>query len=418
MPNWSDFEPQVFDLLVHLVRNRDRGVSKDDLLNAIWQGRIVSNSTVSSRIAALRRVLGDGADRRQFIRTIARRGIRFVGDVREVADPEAPAAARERTRTAAHQDVTFCRTTDGVTLAVARSGSGLPLVKTANWLNHIEFDWQSPVWSPMLAHLSGRYQLIRYDERGTGLSDWDVANLSFEGFVRDLEAVVDALGLERFALFGISQGVAVSIAYATRHPGRVSRLVLCGGYARGWRKRCPAEALAQREAMLTLVRKGWGQDNPAFRQVFTSLFMPGATLEEMQWFNDLQRVSTSPENAVRLQNVFGDIDVTELTARVSVPTLVLHSRDDGLIGFEYGLALARSIPNARFVTLESRNHLLLKHEPAWQRLMDEICGFLDEERVSASLHAARDGNPAVATPAVPHRRRRGTDRRKRPAGRT
>jgi pimeloyl-ACP methyl ester carboxylesterase/DNA-binding winged helix-turn-helix (wHTH) protein len=414
-----EVEPQVFDLLLHLIRNRDRVVSKDDLLDTIWQGRIVADSTISSRIAAARRAVGDSADRPLMIRTIARRGIRFVGEVREVVGPEAAAPATEVARAmigaSPHQNVTFCRTGDGVNLAVATSGNGPPLVKAANWLNHIEFDWQSPVWVPLLTRLSSRYRLVRYDERGTGLSDWSVADISFEGFVRDLEAVVDALDLERFALFGISQGVAVSIAYATRHPERVSRLVLCGGYTQGWRKRGAPEAIAQRETMLALVRKGWGQDNPAFRQVFTSLFIPGATLEEMQWFNDLQRVSTSPENAVRLQSVFGDIDVADLPAQISVPTLVLHSRDDALIGFEYGLALARAIPRARFVTLESRNHLLLEHEPAWRRLVEEICEFLDEDRgPSTSARAAPPPKRATAPPPVARRHLPGSDRRKRP----
>jgi pimeloyl-ACP methyl ester carboxylesterase len=276
--------------------------------------------------------------------------------------------------------VTFCQTTDGVHLAVATSGSGLPVVKAANWLNHLEFDWQSPVWSPLISLLSDRFRLVRYDERGNGLSDWEAADISFEAFVRDLEAVVDGLGLERFALIGISQGAAVSIAYATRHPERVSRLILCGGYARGWRKRDVAIDIAQREALETLVLHGWGRDNPAFRQVFTSLFIPGGTPEQMQWFNDLQRVSTSPENASRFMRTFGNIDVVELLPKVSAPTLVLHSRGDARVPFEEGRSLAQSIPGARFVGLDSDNHQILSHEPAWRRYVDEICAFLEQDR--------------------------------------
>lgn len=248
--------------------------------------------------------------------------------------------------------------------------------KAANWLNHIEFDWRSPIWSPLLDLLSRKFRLIRYDERGNGLSDWDVKDISFEAIVRDLETVVDKLGLDRFALFGISQGAAVSIAYATRHPDRVSRLVLFGGYAQSWRARGDAAEIAQREALLTLVRHGWGQDNPAFRQVFTSRFVPGATSEEMKWFNDLERASASPENAVRLIKAFSTIDVVDLLPQVAVPTLVLHSRGDAAIPYEQGLMLARGIPNARFVTLESNNHLILSHEPAWHRFTEEICEFL------------------------------------------
>ena len=264
----------------------------------------------------------------------------------------------------------------------------MPLVKTANWLNHVEFDWQSPVWSPLFTRLTADCQLVRYDERGTGLSDRDVPDFSFDAFVGDLEAVVDECGLARFALLGISQGAPVAIAYAVRHPERVSRLVLCGGFAKGWRKRGNAADVARAEASITLIREGWGQDNPAARQMFTSLIVPDATHEEMRWFNDLERVSASAATAIRLLHVIGDIDVTELLPRVAVPTLVLHSRADARVPFEHGLALARAIPKARFVALESKNHLILSHEPAWQRFIDEICGFLKFEEKSPRVTAA------------------------------
>src|SRR5262249_6351621 len=199
-----------------------------------------------------------------------------------------------------------------------------------------------------------------------------------ETFVRDLEAVADALYLRRFALLGHAPGAAVAIVYAVRHPERVSRLVLSGGYAQGWRARGNAAEIEGRRALLKLVRVGWGRDNPAFRQVFTSLMIPGATLEQAQWVNDLQRVSNSPENAARLLQVFCDIDVTRLLPRVAAPTRVLHSRGEAPCPFEQGLLLARAIPNARFVALESHNNVILSHEPAWQRFADELCAFLDE----------------------------------------
>ncbi len=303
-------EPQVFDLILHLVRNHDRVVSKDELIAKVWDGRVVSESTLTTRINAARRALGDSGEQQQFIKTIPRRGLRFVGEVRQdgVTAPQSP------TFSVPSQEVTFCRATDGVNLAVATSGKGLPVVKVANWFNHIEFDWQSPVWSPLMGTLSERFRLIRYDERGTGLSDWKVDDISFDAFVRDLETVVDTLGLERFALFGISQGAAVSIAYAIKHPERVSRVALFGGFARGWRVRGYPRLTAQLEALLSMMRVGWGQEQSAFRQVFTSLFVPGATDEESKWWNDLQRMSTSPENAVRLLETFGMIDVEELAA--------------------------------------------------------------------------------------------------------
>jgi pimeloyl-ACP methyl ester carboxylesterase len=255
----------------------------------------------------------------------------------------------------------------------------MPLVKAANWLNHLEFDWHSPVWAPLFRTLASQCQLVRYDERGTGLSDRDVVDSSFEAFVRDLETVTDSLGLQRFALLGISQGAPVSIAYAVRHPERVSRLVLCGGFAKGWRKRGNAADVARAEASVTLIREGWGQDNPAARQMFTSLIVPDATQEEMRWFNELERVSASADAAIRLLYVLGEIEVTELLPRVSVPTLVLHSRGDARVPFEHGLMLARAIPDARFVPLESRNHIILSHEPAWRHFIDEVCGFLNEQ---------------------------------------
>ena len=206
---------------------------------------------------------------------------------------------------------------------------------------------------------------MRYDERGNGLSDLDVADISFEAFVRDLEAVVEASGVERFPLLGISQGCAVAVAYTVRHPERVTRLLLHGGYARGWRLRADSDELNEREALLTLIRTGWGRSNPAFRQVFTSLFLPDATAEQVSWFNELQRISTTPENAVRLIRATGDIDVTELLPRVAVPTLVTHCKGDARVPFEAGRSVAKAIPGARFVQLDSRNHLVLEHEPAW-----------------------------------------------------
>lgn len=281
-----------------------------------------------------------------------------------------------------NQEIRFCTAADGVRIAFATSGAGPPLVKAANYLNHLEFDWQSPVWRHVMEELSSRHLLVRYDERGTGLSDWNVADLTFEKFVNDLESVVDALGLRRFALLGISQGGAVSLAYSLRHPERVSRLILYGAYARGWKNRASAGEIALRQAMQTLIQQGWGQDNPAFRQMWTSLFIPEASLEQMRWFNDLQRISTSPENAVRLHIEFGQIDVTGLLAAVTVPTLVLHVRGDGVVPFEEGRLLAASIPGARFVALEGRNHLLLAGEPAWQSFVAEVRRFLALENGS------------------------------------
>jgi DNA-binding winged helix-turn-helix (wHTH) protein/pimeloyl-ACP methyl ester carboxylesterase len=371
-------EPQVFDLLIYLVENRNRVVSKDDLIASVWDGRIVSDSTLTSRINAARKAIGDSGLDQKLIRTIARKGLRFVGDVSEEAAPrvsDAPPDAPPSTPKL-RQEVHFCTAEDGVRIAYAAVGHGPPLVKTANWLSHLEYDWESPVWSAFLQAIAAEYRLIRYDARGNGLSDWEVEDLSFEAFVRDLESVVDASDLDRFPLLGMSQGCAVSIDYAVRHPERVSHLVLYGGFARGRRKRGSQQEIMNSEAVLTLMRQGWGQENPAFRQLFTSLFIPGGSTEQMQWYNDLQRITTSPENAVRLRQVVDEIDVTDLLPRVKSPTLVLHCRNDAMQPFEEGRRIAAGIPGARFVALEGSNHIILESDPGWSRLLHEINIFL------------------------------------------
>jgi class 3 adenylate cyclase/pimeloyl-ACP methyl ester carboxylesterase len=291
------------------------------------------------------------------------------------AEP-APASASAASRY--EQEIQFCTTRDGVQLAYARMGSGPPLVKTGNWMTHLEFDFETPLWRPLYAELSRDHTLIRYDARGNGLSDWEIDEISFDTFVADLESVVDAAGLERFALFGISQGCAVSVAYTARHPERVSRLVLFGGFVQGVEKRGSAQDKEQAAAMRTLIRTGWGQQNAAFRQLFTSQFIPGATKEQADWFNELQRISISPENAVRYRVATGQFDVSALLGQVSVPTLVMHSREDAVVPFDQGRRLAAGIRGARFVPLASRNHLVLEEEPAFPRFLEEMRSFLKD----------------------------------------
>lgn len=274
------------------------------------------------------------------------------------------------------QTIHFCQARDGVTIAYASVGSGPPIVKAANWLSHLELDWDAPIWSPLFRELARDHTFIRYDERGNGLSDWHAPELTFESFVTDLETVVEALGLDRFPLLGISQGAAVSIEYAARYPEKVSALVLFGGYPAGWRVDASPEVIAEREAVMTLTRAGWGQENPAYRQIFSSTFIPGATPEQLAWFNEFQRQTTSAENAVRFLSAFGDIDVRHRLGQVAAPTLVLHSRRDGRIPWETGRDLAAAIPDARLVTLDSANHLLLEDEPAADQFISAIRDFL------------------------------------------
>ena len=283
------------------------------------------------------------------------------------------------------QQIRFCESHDGVRIAYAASGTGPPLVKAANWLSHLEFDGASPVWAHWLRALSLNNTLVRYDARGCGLSDWD-AELSFEAWVRDLEAVVDAIGCERFPLLGISQGASIAIAYAVRHPERVSHLVLHGGYARG-RLKWSGSAKAREEAdmMIQLAELGWGQQNPAFRQFFTTQFIPDGTPEQHQWFNELERLSTSPVNAGRFMRVLNSIDIVALLPQVACPTLVFHSVRDARVPFDEGRLVATMIKDARFVPLESNNHLLLEAESAWSRWISELRAFLPATEKRAAV---------------------------------
>jgi len=278
------------------------------------------------------------------------------------------------------QEIHFCVTPDKVRIAYGVAGDGPLLVKAANWLSHLEFDWSSPIWRPWLQELSRHHRLVRYDERGCGLSDWDVDEFSVEAWVRDLETVVDALSLERFALLGLSQGGPVAIAYAVRHPERVSHLILYGTYARGSARRgYSQEAMEEYQALLTLTRSGWGRDIPVYRQLFTGTFAPDATELQMRSFNELQRVSTSPQNAVRFLEAFNQIDVTALLPQVQASTLVLHAREDQRCPFDEGRRVAADIPGSRFVALESRNHILLEQEPAFATFIREVRKFLGVE---------------------------------------
>jgi len=275
------------------------------------------------------------------------------------------------------EQIRFCTSRDGTRIAYATCGSGPPLVWAAHWVHHLELDWNSPVWRPWLSLLTRRHTLIRYDMRGCGLSDREGIEFSFEEFVEDLEAVIEAAGLEQFVLFGTVNGAAISMTYAVRHPDRVSHLVLYAGYVRNKLAGSPTpREVEEAQARLKVMELGWPNDTPAYGQFFTSLHMPDASAEQFQSFNDLVRRTTSPANAVALLQAFFRIDVREIVPKVRCPTLVLHARGDSIIQFEEGRAVAGLIPGARFVPLESRNHVLLDTEPAWQQLVDALNDFL------------------------------------------
>lgn len=283
-------------------------------------------------------------------------------------------AAAARPEKPVRQCVRFCTAPDGVRIAYAVSGQGPRIVKAANWYSHLEHDLTSPIWQHLINALAEGRQLVRYDRRGCGLSDWAVGDFGFEKSIADLEAVTDGLG-GPFDLVGFCSGGGTAIAYAARHPERVRRLILIGSTPMGFRKRSAA-ARATNEHMIALTRQGWGLENPAFRQIFTSLMFPDATAEQSRWLNELQRISASPENAARLMDAQGDFDVTDLLPLVRCPTLVLHSRDDAMVSVDHGRQCAAGIPQAQFISLPSRNHLILEDEPAWAALKGEIAAFL------------------------------------------
>jgi pimeloyl-ACP methyl ester carboxylesterase/DNA-binding winged helix-turn-helix (wHTH) protein len=365
---------KVFDTLRVLVEGAGKLMTKQELLDAVWPETTVEENNLNHNVSVLRKALGERATGQQYIETVPRVGYRFIAGV-ESAEPRAGAAVASAARL--RQEIRYCTSSDGVRLAYATIGSGPPLVKASNWLTHLDFEWDSPIWRHWWSALSLHHRIVRYDERGNGMSQRDVGDVNFDTWVQDLETVVDAAGLDRFPLLGISRGGPIAIAYAVKHPERVTHLVLYGAFAAGRnRVGTPAEIEARR-ALTSLVRLGWGLNNPAFCKTFTCRFIPEATPEQEQWFDELQRVSTSPENAALLMERADDMDVRPLLSKVQTPTLVMHCDRDGAVPAESGRHIAAAIPNARYVSLPGRNHLMLEEEPAWAMFLEELGLFLD-----------------------------------------
>ena len=376
-------QPQVFDVLTHLLLNRERVVAKTELLDAVWGDRFVSESTLTSRIKAARRAVGDDGELQRDIQTVHGRGYRWVADV-EVDGAVAAAAAKPASIDPPvrrlEQRIGFCQATDGVRIAYATVGDGPPLVRAAHWMTHLDYEWDSPVWRHWMEGLSRGRTFVRYDERGCGLSDQDPADISFEAFVRDLETVVDELGLERFPLLGLSQGGPVAVEYAVRHPERVSRLILVGAFVTGRVARATTpDERREAEMQAELIRIGWGRDDPSFRLYFSSTFMPDADPQLWSDFAALMRRTTSAANALRLNNVSVNMDVREAATKVAVPTLILHGRNEVRIPFSQGREYAARIRGSRLVPLDTRNHLMQPDEPAWAHFLRELDAFLAED---------------------------------------
>jgi DNA-binding winged helix-turn-helix (wHTH) protein/pimeloyl-ACP methyl ester carboxylesterase len=371
-------EPQVFDILEFLIRNRDRVVSRDDLLAGVWNGRIVSDSAIAARINAVRQAIGDDGREQRFIRTIPRKGFRFVGDVWEEGE-EAKARvvpARQALGAAGDQRISFCRTVDGVSLAVARVGRGKPLVCIPTWGHHIEHDWENPLRAQFWQFLAERFELIRYDGRGFGLSDRDV-EVSPATCERDLEAVVDALGLRRYALLAISVGTPTAIAHAASYPERVSKLAVHEAFVQGMNRRRQMAVTGLLHTYGAIMGTAWPVILPIIRTNLADQF-PGLTAEQIKWIADLLPKTTSLENAVRYFFDHADIDVTDRLPQVRVPTLVLHCRDCRPMFFDQALWIAKSVPGARLVNIESPNLIPLPGEAAWPVFLETIEDFLTE----------------------------------------
>jgi pimeloyl-ACP methyl ester carboxylesterase/DNA-binding winged helix-turn-helix (wHTH) protein len=376
---------KLFDTLRVLVENAGKLVRKDAFMESVWPDSVVEDNNLDYCISQLRKLFHP----EKYIETVPRHGYRFVARVRNIvsASSRTAQAGGQPIIPLPRQDVRFSVTEDGVRLAWASTGDGPPLVKASNWLTHLDFEWGSPIWQHWWTELSKHHRLIRYDERGNGMSQRDVPHVSFDTWVRDLETVVDAARLDRFSLLGISRGGAIAIAYTVKHPERVNKLVLYGAFPMGLYHYGSPEELEARRALISLTRLGWGLHDTAFCRMFTNRFMPNSTPVHENWFDDLQRVSTSAENAARLMDVDSGIDVRGLLRQVQVPTLVLHCDRDKVVSPEHGRQLAAEIPDARYASIPSANHLLLAEEPAWEILLQEFSGFMGWPKTSATQTA-------------------------------
>jgi pimeloyl-ACP methyl ester carboxylesterase/DNA-binding winged helix-turn-helix (wHTH) protein len=370
-------EPQVFEVLRYLIEHRDRMCARTEILDAVWGDRFVSDSALASRVASARAAVGDDGRTQRVIRTVHGRGFQFVAPVTVVDAPSPEPMVADRRDDGLRQTIRFCQAPDGMHLAVAEVGSGRPLVKAATWLTHVEHDWVSPVWRHWCVELGRRFRYLRYDARGGGLSDRDLTGSKVDElgtWTRDLETAVDVCGAGPIVLFAMSQGGGPALDFAVRHPERVSHLVLLGCYSRGMRRRDPATA-DQASLLSDLIRIGWDGSNPAFRSFFTTTFVPEATSEQMRWFTDLAAQTATTENALKLESAFYDQDFEPLARSVTVPTLVLHARDDGAVPFAEGRRLASLIPGAELIPLDGANHILLEDEPAWPAFLQHLDEF-------------------------------------------
>ncbi len=376
-------EPLVFDLLVYLVENRERVVSREELLDNLWEGKVVTDSALGARLKDVRKAVQDSGSKQAVIKTLHSRGYQFIAETVEatanLSALETQVSSKVDIGLADQSPVRFCSSADGVSIAHAEVGEGYPLVAVGSWMSHLEEDWSNPMWGHYISNLAQDFKVIRYDQRGNGMSDWDNVDISFDRMVDDLKAVIDCYDYEKVALFGPSQAASVSIAFARKFPEKVSHLILYGAYSRGRCKRGNPEGIEESKALVTLIRQSWGRDNPVVRQMMTSLFMPDASLEESTWFNEFQKTCGPGENIARFRELFDDIDVSNLLAEINIPTLVIQCVGDSVAPLSEGKLIASRIPGAKLVTLNSKNHMVFEREPGFKRFLDAVHDFMNSD---------------------------------------
>ncbi len=366
-------EPQVFELLALFASHPNELITKDRILSEVWHGRIVSEAALSSRINAVRRAIGDSGQTQSMLRTVPRLGFEFIAPVTTAQTELGTMPVQDG---AAAQTVRMAMSGDQTRIAFAATGQGPPLLRAGHFLTHLEHDWRSPVWQPLLEHFGQYFRFVRYDQRATGLSDPNPPSLELDALVDDLRAVADAAGLDKFPIFAASQGVPVTVAFAARYPERVSKIVLYGGYAQGRSMRGTSAESENAEAIRTVIKTGWGKSGSAFASAFTTLYMPDASQEQIAHITELQLASATPENAVALRTAIDQFDVTDLLEQVQAPTLILHAREDSVHPYEQSCVLAAGIPNAKLRIVEGRNHMPIWQSESWQEIMKAMMAFL------------------------------------------
>ena len=351
-------------------------MTKDELVEIVWRGLSVSDSTISARINAARKAVGDTGKSQSVIKTVHGRGFQLVAGV----ETENVVGRTEAASQTGQQTIRFVQSSNGARIAYAQSGSGPPLVRIGHWLSHLELDWRSPVWLPLVEALGKNHTLYRYDQRGTGLSSRGIEGAGLDAFVEDLESVANANNLKSFPIFAASQAVPVAVRFAERFPERISGLVLYGGYVKGRALRSLSPDDVDESTVLALIRAGWGKEDSPFMSALSSLYMPDATPGQLSSFVKMQLETITPDKAATLRQIVDRFDVQDSLRSIKAPTLVVHAIDDAINPIEQGRILASEIPNARFLPLESRNHVPLPQEESWGRMMSEVTSFLDQLR--------------------------------------